>query len=326
MGNESNYQLSEVEWKQLGVLRKTYLSENFNHKKDYWNSDDLLRLYDSTFAQRIGWKWDAILSEISNKGFFKDKQKYVLYDFGCGTGIASQKMCEFFGLNLISNVWLWDFSERAVRFAANRLRSMFPGLSVEELNEVKVPGDKWILCVSHLINELSENEFERVVKLAESADYIIWLEPGTKLHSKRLIEIRERLMGKMRPLAPCTHANICGMQSIENISHWCHFFAPVPASVFQSAFWKKFSEKMKIDLRSLPISYLVLSKESAGSNHPTRGARVIGRPRFYKGQGKFLTCDFEGVSESRLLERNDKELFREFKSVVFSKEIKMHLK
>jgi len=322
MGNESNNQLSEVEWKQLGDLRKTYLAEDFNHKKDYWNSNDLLRLYESTFAQRIGWKWDAILSEISNKGFFKDKQEYILYDFGCGTGIASRKMCEFFGVNLISAVWLWDFSKKAVRFSADKLKSLYPGLIIEELNEVKVPGVKWILCVSHLINELSENEFDRMIKLAEDADFIIWLEPGTKLHSKRLIEIRERLVGKMKPLAPCTHSNICGMRSEENISHWCHFFAPVPATVFQSSFWKKFSEKMKIDLRSLPISYLVLSKEALVTSHESRGARVIGRPRFSKGQGKFLVCDFEGVTEHRLLERNEKELFREFKSTVFSREIK----
>ena len=79
----------------------------------------------------------------------------------------------------------------------------------------------------------------------------------------------------------------------------------------------EFGKKMKIDLRSLPTSFLCLTKRSLDESKNRESSRVIGRPRFYKGFGKFLVCDERGVSEVKLLERTHREVFKEGKKDVF---------
>jgi hypothetical protein len=63
----------------------------------------------------------------------------------------------------------------------------------------------------------------------------------------------------------------------------------------------------------------VLKAKNTGSKFDPLDSRIVGRPRLYKGNGKFLICSSSGVSEATLLERNHKELFKEFKKDVFCK-------
>ena len=76
--------------------------------------------------------------------------------------------------------------------------------------------------------------------------------------------------------------------------------------------WALFSRTLGIDLRSLPISYLALDK--AGANDTTDGiSRILGRPRFYKGFCRILSCQSSGVTELELPRRVDKELWKVLK-------------
>jgi hypothetical protein len=49
-----------LNWATLDRLRETFLRQGSN-AGDYWQSAADLANYDFTFAQRIGWKWDAVL-------------------------------------------------------------------------------------------------------------------------------------------------------------------------------------------------------------------------------------------------------------------------
>ncbi|NBX69761.1 MAG: methyltransferase domain-containing protein [Proteobacteria bacterium] len=323
MSAENHLKFTDSEWDQLIQLRNHFLLEIGQIKNQYWTSPQLLELYHRTFAERIGWKWEAVLNELKKKEAIQLPKQYVLLDFGCGTGIASSKFIEIMGPQLISELWLWDRSKNAVRFATEKLKTKNPDILVKDLQQLEAPKRDWILVLSHVINETSDKDLEVILALAGEAQYVIWIEPGTREHSSRLVDVREKLKGIMNVIAPCTHSEACGMLAKENNRHWCHFFAPPPTEVFQSAFWNQFSKKMEIDLRSLPLSYLVFSRVPQLNKMGHEMSRVIGRPRLYKGYGKFLLCNRKGVFDSQVLERGNKNLFKEYKTTVFTKEIEM---
>ena len=55
----------------------------------------MLEDYDRTFATRIGWKWDFVLSRLKESGWRYDEDTSLI-DFGCGTGIASRRYLHYF--------------------------------------------------------------------------------------------------------------------------------------------------------------------------------------------------------------------------------------
>ncbi len=66
--------------------------------------------------------------------------------------------------------------------------------------------------------------------------------------------------------------------------------------------WTRFSDQMGIDLRSLPLSYLVLDRRSSRPM-PEGAVRLIGRPRVYKPNALVFGCDATGVSERSITKR-----------------------
>ena len=56
-----------LDWKTLDRLREGFLSGSAA-KGPYWKSRDDLAHYDATYAERIGWKWDAVLAELRARG------------------------------------------------------------------------------------------------------------------------------------------------------------------------------------------------------------------------------------------------------------------
>ena len=67
---------------------------------------------------------------------------------------------------------------------------------------------------------------------------------------------------------------------------------------------------MGIDLRSLPLSYLVLDRRPPAPL-PPGAVRFIGRPRVQKGWALLCGCDQAGVHERRLLKRTFPQEFRD---------------
>jgi hypothetical protein len=291
---------SAAEVAMLRRIRQRFLDGTAG-EADYWTSAEELRLYDATFAERIGWKWDAVLRELGAREW-RPKSRHLL-DWGCGSGVAHRRvLSEWPGFTSLA---LHDRSAAAVDFAARRAAEEFSGLLVE-LGEKLQPGT--LLVVSHVLNELSGRDREHLLEIAQQAEEILWVEAGTHADSRRLIEVREALRGRFQVVAPCTHSTQCGLLTPENARHWCHHFASPPAAAFQDARWAELGRELEIDLRSLPYSFLVLSR-LAGEQRPGF-SRVIGTPREAKGYSRVLSCSQACVEDLMLQKRDAPDLLR----------------
>lgn len=299
-----------VDWKALARLRAAFL-DGAAGAQDYWRSDRDLESYDLTFGQRILWKWQYVLNEIKGRGWLPPRGDVV--DWGCGSGIAGRAFLEHFGQESSSKLILWDRSPLAMQLAARKARETFPAINVW----LDKPPDCAFgtLLISHVLTELADSQTEELFALMVHAAAVIWVEPGTYDVSRRLIAARERLRGVFHVVSPCTHQAACGMLTPENERHWCHHFALSPPEVFTDGNWARFAKLAGVDLRSLPLSFLVLDKRL-----PPRSdaVRVIGRPRVYKAHALLLGCDSSGVSEHRITKREQPEAFRRFKKGRFA--------
>jgi hypothetical protein len=303
-----------LDWAALAELRAGFLGERPGGRGDYWSSPAHLRSYDATFAKRIGWKWRAVLRDLAALGWQPPAGRPALYDWGCGTGIASRTVLEAWGADAVSAVWLHDRSRAAMAFAASRQP---PGLPVRQ-GPAEGP---YVLLLSHVANELDEAGLDSLYRLAAAAAAVLWVEPGTPAAGRALSQMRERLRPRLTAVAPCLHQEPCGLLAAGNERHWCHHFAGPPPEVFTSRRWAEFGRRMCIDLRSLPVSYLVMQRDPGPP--ADAAARVIGRPRQHKGGCTFLACGAAGVTERRLLKRHDAALFKRLEADGFGPVIRL---
>ena len=293
---------------ELATLRR--LRGGFLHgtagAADYWHSAEDLTVYDSTFAERIGWKWDAVLRELVHRGW-KPESRHVL-DWGCGSGVASRRvLAQWPGF---ASLTLHDRSVAATEFAAERVRREFPAVEMRRGEQVSAGT---LLILSHVLNELADEARDHLLELARQADEIVWVESGTHANSRRLVEVREALRSDFRIVAPCTHQAQCGMLAPENGQHWCHHFAPPAAEVFQDARWAEFGRELEIDLRSVPYSFLVLDRRREQPATPPGFSRIIGTPRDSKGYSRVLSSQESGVTDLMLQKRDAPELLKAIK-------------
>lgn len=293
-----------IDWAALRQMRTAFL-ENTAGAGDYWRSESDLASYDATFAQRIGWKWDYVLGELKRRGWSPPGGE--LFDWGCGSGIASRAFLDHFGRDSVRTLRLWDRSDLAIAYAKARARGKYPGLEIYGGSKRITPGST--LLVSHVLTELAPEQTEALATMATEAGCVIWVEPGTYETSLTLVAVRERLRGSMNVIAPCTHPARCGILAPGNERHWCHHFASPPPDVFTDSNWGKFARLLEVDLRDLPLSFLVLDKRPPPPL-PAGAGRVIGHPRIYKGHALLLGCDATGVSERKLTRRFLPEEFR----------------
>ena len=294
----------------LARLREGFLKGSAG-ASDYWRGEEVLSLYERTFAQRIGWKWDAVLGELTLRRWTPPAEHLV--DWGCGTGIASRRVLEHWP-GLFKSVSLSDRSPQARVFARERLLESAPGPTVRALAPDDTDCDGAVVLVSHVLSELNGEQLRKALIQWKRAAALIWVESATHDNARRLVsEAREPLLSSgWKAVAPCTHWGRCPLLLPENERHWCHHFARVPSGVHQDQAWREISQRLNLDLRVLPYSFLVL--ENGGRLEPEAGcSRVIGTPREFKGHLKVLACDSGGVRDWVLQKRDAPELFKELR-------------
>jgi ribosomal protein RSM22 (predicted rRNA methylase) len=306
-----------LDWEVLDRLRETFLAGRPSGVS-YWQSARDLANYDFTYAQRIGWKWDAVLSELKRRGWLPPAAP--LLDWGCGSGVASRCILDAFGTQHFEALRLFDQSPLAMDFAAQTARRRFPALRIEKVESNRLASEERIgvLVISHVLNELDETGGRSLRQGLDRAQVVLWVEPGTFADSRALIAMREVLSEQFVVVAPCTHQAACGLLAPDNERHWCHNFATPPSGIMADANWVRFAQRAGIDLRSLPYSFLVL--ERRGLREPAPGllpggwSRVIGAPRVYKGFAKVLSCQEANVRELELQKRDAPAVFKAFKN------------
>jgi len=322
---------AEIDWAVLERLRGLFLS-GAAAQGAYWRSTEDLANYDLTYGERIGWKWDAVLRELEQRGWRPPgaarsnvgpdqtagrEEKLAVLDWGCGSGVACRRLVRWLGADQVAVLRLWDHSALAVDFAVEAAQRSYPGLAAQHLTPGFLAGDDpvGVLVISHVLNELPAGELLALRGLVSRADAIIWVEPGTQEVSRALIELREQLRDRFRVVAPCTHQGACGLLAPENFRHWCHHFAAPPVGLFANSNWVKFGQRAGIDLRSLPYSFLALERRPATGPEDTASgfSRVIGEPRNYKGFSRVLSCEAGGVVERMLQKRDAPGLFKQFR-------------
>jgi hypothetical protein len=127
--NQAGVTWESVDWAALDRLRDTFLAGK-PAGTSYWRSRSDLENYDFTFAQRIAWKWDAVVRELKLRGWTPPPGSGVL-DWGCGSGIAGRRVVEFFGQERFECLRVFDRSSLAMEFAAEKAHATFPLLRVE---------------------------------------------------------------------------------------------------------------------------------------------------------------------------------------------------
>jgi hypothetical protein len=305
-----------LDWTALDRLRDTFLAGQ-PPGGSYWQSLSDLANYDVTYAQRIGWKWEAVLRELNLRGWSPPRGS--LLDWGCGSGIAGRCVLDSFGPESFECLRLFDQSALAMQFATARARDLFPQTTAEagsgEPSESSAPGT---LLISHVLNELDEAGGRALRSVIDRAGAVVWVEPGTSADSRALIAMREALREQFHVIAPCTHQAGCGLLATGNERHWCHHFASPPKGVMGDSNWVRFAQRAGIDLRSLPYSFLVLERrgwrEPVPGLRPDGWLRVLGEPRVYKGFARVLSCRSDGVRELELQKRDAPEVFKAMKS------------
>jgi len=321
--------LASLDWKILDRLRETFLSDA-KSAGPYWHTITDLECYNLTYGERIGWKWDAVLAELHQRGWTPPAGATVL-DWGCGSGVAGRRVVDFFGPENFAALRVHDHSELALDFAEHHGRKQYPRLDVSRGDPRLLRSSEpiGVLVLSHVLNELDEIARAELTELCARAQTILWVEPGTHEVSRALGGWRERLRpAGLQAVAPCPHSAACGVLAAGNERHWCHFFAAPPARLYADSDWVKFGQRAGIDLRSLPYSFLVLDRRSVGSapvagprpadeqrpyTQPAGLSRILGEPRHYKGYAKFFACDAAGVAEQMLQKRDAPALFKQLK-------------
>lgn len=269
----------------------------------YWESEDDLAAYDRTFAQRIAWKWHAVLAELRELGWTPPPGP--LLDWGCGSGVAGRAVVDAFGADAFTRLSVHDASPLAVAFALRRARERFPGLPAAH----DEPGAVGTLVVSHVLNELDPLARHDLLETAARSAAVLWVEPGTHADSRTLGAQREVLRASFRVVSPCPHGGPCGMLAPGRERDWCHHFARPPVDAFTSPVWAELSRALGIDLRSLPYSHLVLDRREPPA-HPAGSWRILARPAVHKAHAEVLACSDGGVAPRTLAQRADPALHR----------------
>ncbi len=306
--------LSSLDWAAVTRLREIFL-EGGPQRRAYWTSPADLHAYDLTLGERIGWKWDAVLAELTAAGWKPPAGPLV--DFGCGSGVAGRRVIAAFGAGQFSALRLHDRSGLAESFALGRARELFPDLPGSVLGAAELEGDGPLgtMVISHVLSEMAERDRAQLVRFVRRATAVLWVEPGTHADSRALIAVREALRGEFEVIAPCTHCEACGLLAPERAADWCHFFGRPPWEIFTDPNWSEFAQRLGVDLRSLPFSFLVLQRRSEGAaSSPATGlSRTLGRARVYKGYAKIFACDAGGVGEVMLQKRDAPEHYKALK-------------
>ncbi|MEE2887722.1 MAG: small ribosomal subunit Rsm22 family protein [Planctomycetota bacterium] len=306
--------MTQLDWDRLQRLRDRFLDPDDRRRTipDYWLESADLEVYDQVLAERIGWKWDAVLAEIAQTDFLDDEvqvAKARVLDWGCGTGIAARRFIQHFGGQQVT---LHDRSAAAMDYAEARLRESSSALDIQQQPASPTVPD--ILLLSHVLGELDQHSETQVIDLLRRCPRVVWVEAGTRPIARRLSAIRDNLLDEFRIAAPCPHQASCPTLR-EGDQHWCHLFAKPPTRVFMDGRWREIGRRLNIDLRALPYHFLAMVRTDSRTITPsgTSTSRLLGRPEIRNKFVRFYQCEEAGISERTVFKSREANLYKRIK-------------
>ncbi len=327
MGVGSKSQTDKIvdsDWQLLSDMRQAYLGEK---AQTLWSNARSLELYDKFFGRRIADKWFSALAEFSDRGHAKTFRLWAesmtpplqIWDWGCGTGRASRTFCESLGIDQAVDVVLTDKASFIEDWAFAAIESSRTA-ATKKVSSSQLELGNLVLLISHVINELDSGKLGSLSDIAARAEWIFWVENGSKTTSRQLAQVRNKIRHTHEILAPCLGQNTCQATESKDHTHWCHFFAERTGDYFSDAEWAEFAKQLGVDLRSIPYSFFVARRRSVSEERvesaiedSATGAH-IGRARVYKGYVDTLVCDENTqLQEWRYQKKSNADLYREFK-------------
>lgn len=193
----------------------------------------------------------------------------------------------------------------AARTAGAELARAIPGAAVEWIGTGigrtsggLRPAD--LVTLSYVLDELDPATIaplvERVWALAR--DTLVIVEPGTPAGWKRILAVRERLIGLgAHVAAPCPHDRPCPLAAPD----WCHFSRRVARSRLH-----RLTKAGDVPWEDEKFIFVAASRQPAAPSE----ARVIAPPRQAKGMATLKLCRADGAAETRTVTKREGEAFR----------------
>ncbi len=295
--------LSRDELDRIQRLRAMFLDDTRGDRAllDYWRDEHDLRAYARVLGARIGWKWDAALSECRDRGLLRNEDAVVL-DFGCGAGVAALRHVEHFGA---AEVLCLDRSTIAAAFAAAAIRAKHPKMRTRAVTTTEGLSFD-VLLASHVVSELDASGLAQLRDAIARSRVAILVESGNFAASRRLSSLRDEFAASMHVIAPCAHRDRC--PALLTSSEWCHFFAEPPQAVFTDGDWARAGRDVGIDLRALPYAFVCLSRDPVQA--PAVRHRILGRPDVSKHDARAQVCLQDGLRLATVTKRADPATWR----------------
>ena len=159
-----------------------------------------------------------------------------------------------------------------------------------------------LVITSYMINELPEQEKEKIIKKLWDATskILIIIEPGTPAGFKNILNARELLIKNgAYIMAPCTHQYKCPISKDD----WCSFYIRVDRSGLQRK-----AKKGELGYEDEKFSYIAFSKNPIQQN----GLRILRHPQINQGHVKVKVCTENGIVE-KTYSKKDGEIYKKIR-------------
>lgn len=245
-----------------------------------------------------------------------------ILDLGCGPGTA--------GLALQAARWrgidLTCVEHAApMRSLATQLLTSFSSetrltnlLMLAKLEDLPQGCGFDLVIAANVFAEMEESEAQRtlevLVQVVDHAGYLILLEPGQLLHTRKLMALRDLTVSKyphMTPRFPCLRADLCPMLSISQ-SDWCHG----SLEWSQPPLHRKLDHLLGFNKHRIKFSCFIFQRDG----QVQRGFRVLTEPSKSRSGVEALVCGDTLYGIARIPKRLRSEQTRAFeKAKVFNR-------
>jgi ribosomal protein RSM22 (predicted rRNA methylase) len=237
-------------------------------------------------------------------------------DLGAGLGTASLAAAQIWPS--LEDFVLLDrsaaFLETARRLAASGSATLAGAHLVS--GDLTAPPDLGgafdLIIASYAMTEIAGEALGAAIDAAwgACAGALVIVEPGTPRDHRRLMYVRERLVGAgARIAAPCPHAAPCPIAP----SDWCHFSVRLARSRDH-----KLVKGAEVPFEDEKFAYLAVVREPVDAVPAT--ARVLARPEFLKHGLRIRLCTRAGIEEA-VFPKRDKQRFGPIKKKSWGDEI-----
>lgn len=265
--------------KSLGLLRSWMGPDRARRPENYLNQEPYLNAYLSYYLPlhlpELFWVLDQGL-----KRSLTLSPTRVL-DVGAGPGTLSLSLLfwlQKMQLKMPEEITLWDQSERALKYAKEKLRflSLNSRIQFEKLHLPRVPQGKSfdLILMGHVLNEWGSGPrvrskkydlIKKISQLLSPGGSLIILEPPLREPTLDLMSLRDLLVeDNFNVIAPCPQSTMeCPL--LKQKLGWC--YAQPSRSLFKEIGFTQFDSKIEkllnIQLTQLSFSYLWITREKS---------------------------------------------------------------